>query len=501
MIHRAVIGKVISITLAIIMVAIIPGIHQGLNSQGNSGTVLNSVSTSGTMNVTLNRNTQSSAGFLYGTLVLSNNTLFPGDFLNKSSNSMEPMYITFDPVNGNLYVSVNNTGQVVVVNGTNNRIQDHINVGGNPFGIAFDPLNNYIYVTDISSRNVSVINPQTNAVIKNLTVGNNPYAMAFDPQNGNMYVTDSNTTTLFTTNPGEVSVINSVTDTVVSNFTVGSDPQGIAYDPANGEMFIAMAAGGFVQASNFQTGSIYLWGGGHTYKIGNNPYYSLQTPTTLSYNPLNQFMYMGDLASGDVFGVNRSNQIVSVVREGVPNSMYVNSVNGYTYVVNGIRGVYGEVSAIDPVTNSQVSSLWIGRYPNGYAQGSAFDSQNGLSYVTNPVAGTLAIFQTQGPANITFRTVGLIGEPSWTVTLNGVEVQSTLHNIQFNQQNGTYSYTINGAQGYMLVSSNHGNINLDGRQVTVTLYYISDYILIAWAIAVTLSLIAIAYIVQKRKGA
>ncbi len=496
--NRSTIGKVIFLTMTLLIVVAIPGIYQTFNSQQYNEPVLTSTSLKGMTNVTSSKITQSSAGFLDKTLVLSNNTLFPGDFLKRNNNSMEPMYAAFDPVNSNLYVSVNNTKQVVVINGTSNRIQDHINVGGSPFGIAFDPLNKYVYVTDISSRNVSVINPQNNSVIKNLTVGNNPYAMAFDPQNGNLYVTDSNTTTLITSNPGEVSVINSTTNTVVSNFTVGSDPQGIAYDPANGELFIAMAAGGYVQASNFQTGTVYLWGGSHIYQIGNRPYY-MQIPTTLSYNPSNQLMYMGDAFSGDVFGVNQSNQIVSVVREGIQNSMFYDSANGYTYVVNGMRGVYGEVSAIDPATNSDVSRLWIGRYPNGYAQGSAFDPQNGAFYVANSVAGTLAIFQSYGPSNITFKSTGLMGGPSWSVTFNGVELQSTLQNIQFNQQNGTYAYSIQVPGGYMLFGPDHGNVSLTGAPVTITVHFISDYILIALAVGITASLIAIVYLVQKRQ--
>lgn len=498
MMHRIISGRAVFIALVVYIVAIIPGTHHGLTLPVQEGSPSMSASYNVMPSASSNNYTQVSMGYIDKTLVLSNNSLIPGDFLEKSNNSLEPMYVAFDPINGNIYVSINNTGQVVVVNGTENKVQGRINVGGHPFGIAFDPLNKYIYVTDISSRNVSVINPQNNTVIKNLTVGNNPYAMAFDPQNGNMYVTDSNTTGIPKDNQGAVSVINSTTDEVVANFTVGSDPQGIAYDPANGEMFIAMYGGGYVYAFNFQSSRIYLIRGNSAYYIGGQPYY-METPSTLSYNPLNQLMYIGDPFNGNVFGVNSSNQVVSSVREGIQNSMFYNSVNGYTYVVNGMRGVYGEVSAVNPTTNKHIGSLWIGRYPNGFALGSAFDEENGLFYVANSVAGTLVIFQSTGPSSIVFKAVGLIGNDQWSVTFGGVEAQSTLNAIQFNQQNGTYSYNIYSFGPYIPLSATHGNVSLENGTVIVTVYFVSDYILIASVIGIPTLLAVLSYILLNRK--
>lgn len=491
-------GSAVFVAIAVITVAIIPGINHGYSLSVQNETPIATVRSSLGPGVSLNNFTQTSMGFIDKTLVLSNNSLIPGDFLRKGNNSQEPMYVAFDPINGNLYVTIKNTGQIAVVNGTENRIQSHINVGGTPFGIAFDPLNKYIYVTDISSRNVSVINPQNNSVVKNLTVGNNPYAMAFDPQNGNMYVTDSNTTGVPSDNQGTISVINSTTDEVVSNFTIGSDPQGIAYDPANGEMFIAVYGGGYVYAFNFQSGGIYLIRGSSTYYIGGQPYY-IETPSTLSYNPLNQLMYIGDVFTGNVLGVNSSNQVVSSVREGVQNSMFYDSVNGYTYVVNGIRGIYGEVSAINPATNRQVGSIWIGNYPNGFAAGSAFDEENGLFYVTNSVAGTLVIFQSTGPSSVIFRAVGFIGGAQWSVTFGGVEAQSTSNTIQFNQQNGTYSYTVQEYGAYFPLSATQGNVSTGNGTVVVTVYFISDYILIASIVGIPTLLAVLAYVLLIRK--
>lgn len=486
-----------SIVLAVLIVAVEPGLQQETHAPGLSGRALESFSLENSTNASASESTHS-IGFLKETLVLSNNTLIPGDFL-QGNNSQEPVHIAYDPVNGNLYVSMEKSGQVAVVNGSSNMVQDSINVGVKPFGVAFDPVNSYIYVTDIGSRNVSVIDPQNNSVVKTLVVGNNPFAMAFDPLDGNMYVTDSNTTGLYTNNPGTVSVINSTSNEVISNFTVGSDPQGIAFDSANGEMFIAMAGGGYVQAiTNLQTGVSRLFGGGLTYHINGHAYF-MQMPTTLCYSPKNKMMYIGDLFTGNVFGVNSTNQVVSSTQEGVPNSIFFDSANGYTYVVNGIRGVYGEVSAIDPATNARAGNLWIGRYPNGFAMGSAFDGRNGYFYVTNPVVGTLAIFQSMGPSAVVFKSVGLAAGSSWTVSFGGVEVQSTSASIQFNQQNGTYSYSISSYGGYYPMSATHGNISLEGGPVTVTVHFISYYYLLSAAVGIPTAIVLLAIIIMKRR--
>ena len=479
------------ISAALLIVAFNPGLHALPASHVQNGKTVEVNLARGQANISADGKTHS-MGFLKETLVLSNDSLFSGDFLEKNNASLEPMFIAYDPVNGNLYVTIGNNGQVIVVNGSTNRIQARINLGGEPFGIAFDPLNQYIYATDFSSRNVSVINPQNNSVITTLRVGYNPYALAFDPQNGNLYVTDSNYSYPDRVGgQGEVSVINSTSDTVVSNFTVGSDPQGIAYDPSNGEMFIAVTGAGYAMAYNFKKNI--------GYNFGSVTSIDLESPGSFSYNPQNRVMYIGDVFTGFVLGINSSNRLVSSVQEGLPNSMLYNPENGYTYVVNGIRGVYGELSAIDPFTNKQVGDIWIGRYPNGDAFGSAFDPVNGLFYITNPVAGTLAIFQTMGPAAITFKSAGLGSGASWMVTFDGVEAQSTNSTIQFNQQNGTYSYDIQYYNGYYPLSPTKGNITINGGPITITIHFISIYYLVTLIVGIPAFLGIAAFLILRRR--
>jgi YVTN family beta-propeller protein len=86
-------------------------------------------------------------GYVKYTLILANNTLVNGNFVN--------------------------TGYVI-----------------NPFpwGIAYDPSNGYIYVADWGWSIVSVINGKT--VIATIPVGTGPVGIAYDPSNGYLYVTN-----------------------------------------------------------------------------------------------------------------------------------------------------------------------------------------------------------------------------------------------------------------------------------------------------------------------
>ncbi|MGC8689816.1 MAG: hypothetical protein ACP5UG_07235, partial [Thermoplasmata archaeon] len=85
----------------------------------------------------LTNSSNSNPGYVKYTLVLSNNSLINGNFVN----TLQGFY---------------------------------------PDGAAFDSSNGYVYVTNCGSNSVSVINGATNKVIANIPVGSGPYGAAFD---------------------------------------------------------------------------------------------------------------------------------------------------------------------------------------------------------------------------------------------------------------------------------------------------------------------------------
>jgi len=128
-------------------------------------------------------------GYVKYTLILANNTLVNGNFVNTGYViNPFPWGIAYDPSNGYIYVADWGWSIVSVINGKT--VIATIPVGLEPEGVAYDPSNGYIYVTNYGSNTVSVIDGANNTVIANITVGTGPVGIAYDPFNGYLYVTN-----------------------------------------------------------------------------------------------------------------------------------------------------------------------------------------------------------------------------------------------------------------------------------------------------------------------
>jgi len=163
------------------------------------------------------------------TLVLLNNTVFPGNFL--AGNGGGPTAAAYDSGKGEVFVANVDSNNVSVINDSTDVVVATIPVQESPEGIAYDSVASEIFVTDYDSNNVSVINDTTNAIVATIPVAGGPWGVAYDQVQGTILVTQFMSTF--------VSVINTTTNTVMANIAVGSDPAGIAYDSGNLITFVA----------------------------------------------------------------------------------------------------------------------------------------------------------------------------------------------------------------------------------------------------------------------
>ena len=67
-------------------------------------------------------NNSSNAGYVKYTLVLLNNTLVNGNFVNNAGNGIGPSGVAYDSSNGYLYVTNLNSNSVSVINGASNTV-------------------------------------------------------------------------------------------------------------------------------------------------------------------------------------------------------------------------------------------------------------------------------------------------------------------------------------------------------------------------------------------
>ena len=354
-----------------------------------------------------NNNNSSNAGYVKYTLVLSNNTLINGNFIN-TGNRINPVAVAFDSSNGyvyvaNVYSEVNgHSGSISVINGATDDVIDNITVGSDPVAVAFDSSNGFIYVTNSNSNTVSVINGATNAVIDTIAVGLYPIGVAFDSSNGYVYVAD--------TASNNVSVINGATNAVIDTIQVGSDPHGISFDSSSGYVYVANYCSNNVSVINGATNAV----------------------------------------------------IDTIADRWGPYEVSFDSSNGYVYAANFNSN---NVSVINGATNAVIDTIGVGSYPDAIS----FDSSNGYVYVANLLSGTISIIATTTEAAeypVTFTESGLSSGTTWYVNIsNGMDSGAiTGTSYSFSLTNGTYSYTVGHVNGYTS-SPSSGSVTVSGESV------------------------------------
>src|SRR5256886_4367215 len=127
--------------------------------------------------------------FVAYTLVLSNNTLIPGNFLAQNSVAT-PDFIAYDAGKGEVFVTDERSNNVTVISDSTNSVIANIPVGSYPIGLAYDGGKGEAFVTNSGSDHVTVISDSTNSVIANIPVGSYPSGAAYDSGKGEMLVTN-----------------------------------------------------------------------------------------------------------------------------------------------------------------------------------------------------------------------------------------------------------------------------------------------------------------------
>ncbi|MGC8506564.1 MAG: YncE family protein [Thermoplasmata archaeon] len=356
----------------------------------------------------------------------------------------DPYAITWNPVNGLIYVANDYTDDVTVINGTS--IIAEIQVGYEPTDITSNPANGFVYVANYDSSTVSVISGLS--VIETINVMEYPYALIVSPANGYLYVTSEN---------GYVSVLNN--SSTVSILRVGSDPDAITYNAENGLIYVANSGSNNVSVVN---GTIVV----SSLNTGSEPYGIL-------YDPSNGLVYVTNYNSNNLSVINGLNQVLSLQTGSEPWGLTYNPVQPEIYVCNygsGNISTYttpGEYFTVSGLTHG---SLW-GVSVSGGVQSTSFSefSENPLiSFSLIPGSYSYSIYSngfrksissgtldvsdqsetinvelTRITYNVYVNETGLPDGTTWYVNLsNGQSFSSSVSSLNFSEPNGTYAYHI-----------------------------------------------------------
>ena len=309
-----------------------------------------------------------------------------------------PIDVAVEAGNGLLYVTVEGCfcsapGNVTIIDTATNRVVGGIHAWGNPgpSALLVDTQNNELYVTDDYSNELWSFNLSTDALILTVPVGGSPEGLALDAQAGLLYVTnrDSN----------NVSVIATSTDRLVGSISVGLSPVGIAYDPSNGNIYVA----------NEGSGTLSI----------------ITTPHPVVFRE-------SGLPSGTNWNVTLGGSTASSVNSSI-EFLELNGVYGYR--IGGIPGWH-------------VTSIpWSG------------------SITVNVTSVDLAVNWSRTTYSVTFLETGLPANATWRVTLGGIPISSNMSAITFVEPNATYNFTVAIVPGYR-ASDGSGLVPVNGSNVT-----------------------------------
>jgi YVTN family beta-propeller protein len=140
-----------------------------------------------------------------------------------------------------LYVTNEGSGQLSVIDGATQTLDDTLTLGGAPSGVATAGTTT-VYVTNKDDSAVWVVNATTKSVDDTIAVGGSPKGLVYDPKFKRLYVGNTDDST--------VSVINTLTNTVDATITGVSHPEALTISPDGSRVYVTSA---FVGVDGFVT--------------------------------------------------------------------------------------------------------------------------------------------------------------------------------------------------------------------------------------------------------
>jgi YVTN family beta-propeller protein len=371
-----------------------------------------------------------------------------------------PYGITFDPVNGLLYVTNFGSNNISVVNATTNKVVAWIPM---PYGIGpivADTATGVVYTGDAVST-VYGINSSTNRVEWTIPLvafgcpsGCAPDPQTYDESNGDIYVTDIVT--------DYVSVIHGAL--AVAAIPVGVDPNGAAYDSTNGDVYVSNEGSTLLANLTVINGTTNTVSG---------QVYPVETGPGVTYDEANGDVYVCENAAGPgqsnfVTAVNGSTDkvIATIPISSACGAAVYDPANSYVYVTDRFLATGPDtpnVTVVDPDTNRIVLTQPAQLGPIGIA----YDSANHNVYVADSDTNNISILPQI--FRLTLHETGLPAGTNWSATVGGTTFSSTTPSIAFPEPNGTFNFTIGNVASRSACPSS-GNVTVVGgpRELNVT---------------------------------
>ena len=357
----------------------------------------------------------------------------------------QPNTGVYDNLTDRLYLSNLGSGNLSVVNATTLRPVTSIAAYVPIVAMAFDPANGFIYLGYSDSGEIGVLNGSDNQWVTNFSVvfggayGSISW-ITYDPYNQLLYASVTS---------GVVAVFNGSTQpAVLTNITVGYTPVGSAIDPATHDLWVANSQSGNV--------TIVRLNGTQGTPEPYSPSSSAPQPWAIVADPVAGVMVLangnfGSPANLTVFSETDPNATYSVPGPSGAYSLGVDSA-GRLLVAGQRSNVLTLYTGAEFGTQIQWSG--ISSYPSAVLDdpaAHAFLVANALASNWTVLAAQANVTVPWGPAPeypVVFAEGGLpIGTP-WQVTFAGQTERTTNSTVRFMISAGVFPYQIQGPAGY-----------------------------------------------------
>jgi len=274
--------------------------------------------------------------------------------------------IAANPRTNKIYVAVDQTGQVVVIDGKTQQITARIDIGRDTHSVAVNALTNRIYATSCSfsaaACHIAVIDGRKDTLITDIPIASGDavglQGLAVNPVTNRIYASDGDNQ--------EYIAIDGQTNTIITQVIVPSTPGGIAVNPKTNRIFIAGV--GF-------PGLVMVYDGATNTQVATIPEDFGVENVAVNFRLDRAYVTAQDKV---IVVDGAANQEVARVPAGpFANGVDVNLLNNKVYVTNSNGG---SVTIIDGNTNQVLQTLPI---PATFPESIAVDLANGLTYVTD----------------------------------------------------------------------------------------------------------------------
>lgn len=291
--------------------------------------------------------------------------------LTAISTGLYPQAIAYNPVNGLVYVAnqLDNTVEVFDEYGSREaviQLEPAFPGFTSPVAMTVNTNNGQVYIAGAISNSVYVISVafQLTATIP---VAVRPVALAYNAFNGLLYVSHLI--------GKQVSVIDPVTETLVTSVATGTDPIALEVDAQTGRWFVVNSGDDSVtiyNASNFLVDTIIPVG---------------QRPIAAAYHSGNQKLYVLGAESKELLELDPASLSITATTPllGEPRTIQISPTTGQI-IIGEKEGHTLTILASDlsPISIIQAEQVNIGM---------AFDPINEVIYLTDPIAGEVAVLR------------------------------------------------------------------------------------------------------------